>query len=174
MRENVQESIVRAPIFRGVFLAFMAFSLLVPLESEAQEKQAAAPDQKEEIDQIPQKIFDADKDQVWEGLLEVLRSHGLPVASADKTSGTIKTKTKRYFKIFSARFPPVEKDYRDTYTINIAPTDKSTRVKIERKFELFDTNVGNWVEGDPQKEEAGVSVETLFNGLSQRFKSPQP
>ena len=118
---------------------------------------------------VPEETFGGSLDTVWETLLEVLKGYDLFIASSDKSTGTIATATKRYFKILSAKFPPVEQDYRDTYTLKVIPAESSTKVQIQRKFEVYDTQSKNWVEGDPHKEKAGINVESLFETLKQRL-----
>jgi hypothetical protein len=114
---------------------------------------------------VPEETFEAKFDLVYEKLLSILKEHDLPISSADKEKGTISTGTKRYFKIFSATFPPVQSDYRDTYKINVVPASSATKVQIERKFEIYDSSAKNWVDGNPQKENAGLSVENIFEEL---------
>jgi hypothetical protein len=118
---------------------------------------------------IPEETFASSLDTVWEGLLDLFKGYDFPVSGSDKSTGTISTATKRYFKILSAKFPPVEHDYRDTYTVKVIPAESSTKVQIQRKFELYDNQSKNWVEGDPLKEKAGISVETLFETLKHRL-----
>jgi uncharacterized lipoprotein len=124
---------------------------------------------------VPEETFPGNLDMVWDVLLEVLKGNDLPIASSDKSAGTITTTPKRYFKILSAKFPPVEQDYRDTYTLKVTQVESSTKVQIQRKFEVYDNQSKNWVEGDPHKEKAGISVESLLETLKQRLaqaKSP--
>lgn len=132
------------------------------------------------------------------------RSVPIPIASAEKDpeapkdapKGTISTTPHRYFKISSATFPPRQQDYRDTYTVTVTglpkgppppnppvpgvaplPADKPvdlTKVKVERKFELFDKKAKGWVEGDPAKEKAGISAGDLFQGIQYQLTPPPP
>lgn len=123
---------------------------------------------------VPEATFPGDQSVVWEKLLEVLKAHDLPIATSDKSAGTLTTGPKRYFKISSAKFPPVEQDYRDTYTINVAATGSSTRIQIQRKFEIYDTGAKNWMDGDPVKEKVGIGAENLFNALTVRLAETTP
>jgi len=118
---------------------------------------------------VPEETFAGSLDTVWETLLEVLKGYDFPIASSDKSTGIITTVTKRYFKILSAKFPPIQHDYRDTYTLKVIPAETSTKVQIQRKFEVYDTQSKNWVEGDPHKEKAGINVESLFETFKQRL-----
>jgi hypothetical protein len=121
------------------------------------------------IPSVPEETFSGSLDTVWETLLDVLKGYDLPIASSDKSTGTITTATKRYFKILSAKFPPIQHDYRDTYTLKVIPAESSTKVQIQRKFEMYDNQSKNWVEGDSGKEKAGINVESLFETLKKRL-----
>ena len=115
---------------------------------------------------LPSKTFESEFSLVWDGVLETLKKNDFPLAKIDKESGKITTKTKRYFRIFSAKFPPVERDYRDTYEILLSKEEnKSTRVEIKRKFEIHDNQKRKWVQGDPQKEKAGLSEDIIFRDI---------
>jgi len=118
---------------------------------------------------VPEETFSGKLDTVWENLVEVLKGYDFPVANSDKSAGTLNTITRRYFKILSAKFPPVEHDYRDSYAIKVIPAESSTKVQIQRKFETYDSNTKNWVEGDPAKERAGLAVESIFEALRLRL-----
>jgi uncharacterized lipoprotein len=118
---------------------------------------------------VPEEIFPGKLDNVWENLVEVLKNYDFPVANSDKSAGTLNTITRRYFKILSAKFPPVEHDYRDSYAIKVIPGESSTKVQIQRKFETYDNNTKNWIEADPAKEKAGLSVEGIFEALRLRL-----
>jgi hypothetical protein len=128
----------------------------------------------------------------------------IPVASAEKDAekpkdhpkGIITTLPQRYFKIASATFPPRQQDYRDTYTLTFIglpkgpppatppvpgvpplPADKPvdlTKVQVERKFEKFDKKAKTWVDLDPSKENAGVSVQAMFDGIQLQLTPPPP
>lgn len=132
------------------------------------------------------------------------RSVPIPIASADKDpekpkespKGVITTTPHRYFKIASASFPPRQQDYRDTYSITVSwlpkgppppnppipgvpppPPDKPvdlTKVQVERKFEKFDKKAKAWVDLDPLKESAGISVKELFDGIQLQLTPPPP
>ncbi len=118
---------------------------------------------------VPEETFSGNLDTVWENLVEVLKSYDFPVANSDKPAGTLNTVTRRYFKILSAKFPPVEHDYRDSYSIKVIPAESSTKVQIQRKFETYDNNTKNWVVGDPAKEKTGLTVESIFEALRLRL-----
>lgn len=122
---------------------------------------------------VPEETFSGNLDTVWENLVEVLKSYDFTVANSDKAAGTLNTNTRRYFRILSAKFPPVEQDYRDSYAIKVIPADSSTKIQIQRKFETYDSNTKNWIEGDPAKEKAGLAVESIFEALRLRFTRPQ-
>ncbi len=98
--------------------------------------------------------------------MEALKKNEIPVATSDKDGGKITTKTKRYFRIYSASFPPVQKDYRDTYTLLLKKGENnSTLLEIDRKFEVHDKNKNQWVKGDPLKEKEGLSEERIFKEI---------
>jgi hypothetical protein len=118
---------------------------------------------------VPEETFPGNLDSVWENLVEVLKSYDFPVANSDKATGTLNTVTRRYFRILSAKFPPVEHDYRDSYSIKFIPAESSTKIQIQRKFETYDSNTKNWIEGDVAKEKAGLSVESIFEALRLRL-----
>ena len=118
----------------------------------------------------PGVVLPATRDQVWNELTRILKARELPIARADQPSGKIKTKTKRYFRILSAKFPTVESDYKDTYTIHVTDEESATRVHIERKFEVYDQKKKKWVAGDTDFEKAGVSVEVLLEDLADSLK----
>ncbi len=83
--------------------------------------------------QLPERVYAAKFDEVWEAALTFLktRSNPIPVASAEKDpeskdhpKGVISTMPQRYFKIASASFPPRQQDYRDTYTLTLTGLPK--------------------------------------------------
>ena len=115
---------------------------------------------------LPSKTFESDFSLVWDSVLETLKKNDFTLAKSDKESGKITTKTKRYFRIFSANFPPVERDYRDTYEIFLSEEEnKNTRVEIKRKFEIHDHKKRQWIQGNPQKEKAGLSEDLIFRDI---------
>lgn len=115
---------------------------------------------------IPSKTFESDFSLVWDGVLETLKKNEFSIKKSNKEKGKITTKTKRYFRILSANFPPIELDYRDTYKILlIKEGDENTRVEIKRKFEIHDDQKRKWVKGDPKKEKAGLSEDVLFREI---------
>ena len=152
------------------FLIGFFYLLLLSGQGFAEEVTPKPPEKASpSIPPVPEETFTGGLDNVWEGLLDLFKGYDFHVSSSDKSTGTISTTTKRYFKILSAKFPPVEHDYRDTYTIKVIPVESSTKVQIQRKFELYDNQSKNWVEGDPYKEKAGISVEMLFETLKQHL-----
>jgi len=71
-----------------------------------------------------EKIFTEDYDRIWDATIAVMTEKGLAVhphgkMKAKKKKGSIKTKIFRYFKIFSAKPPVVELDFRDSYKLKI-------------------------------------------------------
>jgi len=77
----------------------------------------------------------------------------------------------RYFKISSAKFPPVQDDYRDTYDLLVEkhPDNKTTQVQITRKFEIYDRTEppnGGWVVQKNVKENTGTSVSEILSALA--------
>jgi hypothetical protein len=115
---------------------------------------------------LPSKTFTADFNLVWDKVVETLKANDFPLASSDKDSGKMTTVTKKYFRILSANFPPIEKDYRDTYVIQLSKAgDKSTRAEIERKFEIHNSKTNAWDVGDPHKEKEGLSEEDIFKAI---------
>ncbi|MFQ5579391.1 MAG: hypothetical protein ACE5FZ_02165 [Nitrospiria bacterium] len=71
-----------------------------------------------------EKMFAEDYDRVWDATVAVLTEKGLAVhphgkMKAKKKRGSIKTKIFRYFKIFSAKPPVVELDFRDSYKLKL-------------------------------------------------------
>ena len=123
---------------------------------------------------IPEGTFTEDQAVLWEKLLQVLKDYDLSIASSDKSAGTLTTVPKRYFKILSAKFPPVERDYRDTYTMNVTSAGSSTKVQIQRKFEVHDSHANNWVDGDPVQDKVGISAENLLEALRVRLGEVSP
>ena len=112
---------------------------------------------------------------VFDQVLSVLQDKGLydhphGKAAVDKEKGKITTPTYRYFRIVSARFPPKESDYRDTYDIGVSQAP--VKVVIHRKFEIYDPEKKTWVEGDPSKEGVGISPEELMKALEAKLSAP--
>ncbi|HIE64857.1 MAG: hypothetical protein ABGX83_07255 [Nitrospira sp.] len=71
-----------------------------------------------------EKIFTEDYDRIWDAMIAVMEDKGLAVhphgkMKVKKKKGRIKTKVFRYFKIFSAKPPVVELDFRDSYKLRI-------------------------------------------------------
>jgi hypothetical protein len=116
-------------------------------------------------------LYSASYDVTWDKLLNTLKSFELGVAKADKEGGKISTVPRRYFKISSAKFPPVQDDYRDTYDLIIEkhPDNKTTQVQITRKFEMYDRTEppnGGWVVQKTVKENTGTSVSEILSALA--------
>ena len=159
--------------YRAIFV--LVFSLITSgegLAEEAHPKSTEKPDSA--IASIPEGTFTGEQAVVWEKLLQVLKDYDLSVATSDKSTGTLTTVPKRYFKILSAKFPPVERDYRDTYTINVTSAGASTKVQIQRKFEVHDTHANNWLDGDPAKEKVGIGAENFLEALNVRLGEVTP
>lgn len=154
--------------YRALFIImFSLFTSGVGLAQEVHPKSTEKPIST--VTLIPEGSFTGDQAVVWEKLLQVLKDHDLSIASSDKSAGTLTTVPRRYFKILSARFPPVERDYRDTYTINVTSAGSSTKIQIQRKFEVHDTQANNWVDGDPAKEKVGIAPENLLEAVRVRL-----
>ncbi|MEW6324016.1 MAG: hypothetical protein AB1515_01370 [Nitrospirota bacterium] len=119
---------------------------------------------------VPAQTFSAGYEVVWDKLLATFKSFELAVASSDKDNGKMATVPHRYFKISSAKFPPVQEDYRDTYDVQVEKkADKSTQVQIKRKFEFYDRTKlpnGDWVQRDPAPEKTGISPNDIFAALA--------
>jgi hypothetical protein len=116
-------------------------------------------------------VFSASYDLTWDKLTHTLESFDLGVAKSDKEKGTIVTVPHRYFKISSAKFPPVQDDFRDTYDFQIEKLkdNKSTQVEVKRKFEMYDRNMppaGGWAVQTEVKEKTGTSVSEIFSALA--------
>ncbi len=137
--------------------------------SGAQETSKATDKAAPPVVTVPEETFSGNLDAVWENLVEVLKGYDFPIANSDKSAGTLNTVTRRYFKILSAKFPPVQQDYRDSYAIKVIAVESSTKVQIQRKFETYDHHTQNWVEGDHAKEKAGITVESIFEALRHRL-----
>ena len=80
---------------------FAAFSFIFLFHSLvwAQEKANDKPP-------LSSKTFESEFSLVWDGVLETLKRIDFSLKKSDKKLGKITTKTKRYFRIFSAEFPP--------------------------------------------------------------------
>jgi hypothetical protein len=190
---------VRMTMLVWVLAAIWAGGLAFPAVGAAED--AVAP-----VAPVPERVYAAKFDEVWDAALTFLKTRPLPipVASAEKDAekprdhpkGVITTLPQRYFKIASATFPPRQQDYRDTYTLTLIglqkgpppatpsvpgvpplPADKPvdlTKVQVERKFEKYDKKAKAWVDLDPSKEDAGVSVQNLFDGIQLQLTPPPP
>lgn len=139
---------------------------------------------------IDERVIPADPATTWEKMIVALQTIAPPGdlqqsrnlfehphgnAKLNKAGGKITTPTFRYFKILSAGFPPMERDYRDTYLISLASVESSsspTLVRIERKFEVYDTVKSDWVKADPLKEHVGVPIDVLFATLEAQMAPP--
>lgn len=135
-----------------------------PLSAAAAEAAPAAPEaQKTEL-------YSASYDVTWDKLLSTLKSFDLGVAKADKDGGIVSTVPHRYFKISSAKFPPVQEDYRDTYEVLVTKRpENKIQVQITRKFEMYDRTeppMGGWVVQSAVKEKIGTTVSEILSALA--------
>jgi hypothetical protein len=151
-----------------------------------------------------EKIFKGSLETVLDQMVEVLKEKGLydhphGKATINKEKGEIKTPTYRYFRILSARFPPNELDFRDSYVITIsdlsakaapaakdkgaAPSDKPAektankasgiKVVVARKFEEYDQEKKKWADGDTGLEQqVGITAESLLDALAAKIETP--
>lgn len=141
-----------------------------------------------------ERIFRVGYDTVFDSLVGVIKEKGLfdhphGKARVKKEKGKIKTPTFRYFRIVSARFPPEEHDYRDSYVISVSPltssgTDekedqtaktqgKDVKVQIKRKFQVYDQEKRKWTKGDPSQERVGISTDDLFAAVEAKLVPQQ-
>ena len=155
----------KACLFFWIAVTFLFMGVLSGAQETSKAIDKAAPP----VVTVPEETFSGNLDTIWENLSEVLKGYDFPIANSDKSAGTLNTVTRRYFKILSAKFPPVEQDYRDSYAIKVIAVESSTKVQIQRKFETYDHNAKNWVEGDPAKEKTGITVESIFEALRHRL-----
>jgi len=171
--------------FRDLFLLIISLCFVTYGKSLAEE--AAKPAVPPPAPRVVEQSYPEDFETVWNKIQEVLKEKGLfehihGNAVLDKEKGTITTPTLRYFKIWSAKAPVVERDYRDTYTITVVKTQeagKAVKVKIQRKFEIFEPEAKptpGWVEADPANEpvKVGTSGEDLLNALQIQLASAAP
>src|SRR3990172_8441952 len=117
---------------------------------------------------VPSKVFSANRDVVWDKLVSTFKSFDIGVASADKDGGKLTTVPRRYFKILSAKFPPVQEDYRDTYDVMVDKQDKQTKVEIKRKFEFYDRAKppnGDWAQPSAIPDKVGISPGEILSAL---------
>ena len=167
---------------RDLFLVVVLLTLGTYRISAAQEAPKAAEPQP--APHVVERSYSEDFETVWNKVQDVLKEKGLFVhihgnAVLDKEKGTITTPTLRYFKIWSAKAPVVERDYRDTYTITVIKAQepgKAVKVKVQRKFEIFDPDakpVPAWVEANPANEpvKVGISGEDILNTLQIQLAS---
>jgi hypothetical protein len=124
--------------------------------------------------------YRADFDLVWDNVVETLIEMGLSEhphgkMSVNRKSGKITTPVFRYFKIASAK-PVQEKDYQDSYTITVETkrkwnkgNTKKVKVKIQRKFEIYDNVKKGWTEADPTAEKVGFTEEALLDALDSKM-----
>jgi len=157
----------RAAFFRHLLLVVALVGLLLSRSStDAADTPPPPPPESQKSE-----IFSASYDITWDKLLSTLKSFDLGVAKADKEGGKISTVPSRYFKISSAKFPPVQDDYRDTYDLLVEkhPDNKTTQVQITRKFEIYDRTEppnGGWVVQKNVKENTGTSVSEILSALA--------
>jgi beta-lactam-binding protein with PASTA domain len=174
-------------------LKVLFFTLVVILMARAVQAQEA-PKTKSPAEKIYPGEFEAAWDKAIEVLTEKgLSDHPHGKMSADKDSGKITTPVFRYFKILSAK-PVKEIDYRDSYTITVSRTDtgpsspppaagkpengaeapkaapkgkgRFVKIQVQRKFELYDENKKQWVDGNPAQENVGYTEEALLNAIA--------
>lgn len=150
--------------FRPLVLGLALFGLLCPFNGARGEDAPPSPDsQKTEL-------YTAGYDLTWDKLLATLKSFDLSVASADKDGGKVTTAPHRYFKISSAKFPPVQEDYRDTYEVQVTKRpENKTQVLITRKFEMYDRTrppSGEWMLQQSIKEKTGTSISEILSALA--------
>jgi hypothetical protein len=119
---------------------------------------------------VPTQSFPASFELVWEKLLVTLTSLELAPATTDKENGKLTTVPRRYFKIASAKFPPIQDDYRDTYDVLVEKQpDKTVKVQIKRKFEFYDRTqppMGGWAQANPTGQKIGINEDEIFSALS--------
>jgi len=167
---------------RELFLMVLLLTLGTDRISTAQDAPKAAEPQP--APHVVEQSYPEDFETVWNKVQDVLKEKGLfehihGNAVLDKEKGTITTHTLRYFKIWSAKAPVVERDYRDTYTITVIKAQepgKAVKVKIQRKFEIFDPDakpIPAWIESNPANEpvKVGISGEDLLNALQLQLAS---
>lgn len=168
--------------FKDLFLLIILVCLVTYGKSHAEE--APKPAVPPPAPRVVEQSYPEDFETVWNKIQEVLKEkslfehlHGKSVL--DKEKGIITTPTFRYFKIWSAKAPVIERDYRDSYTITVSKVQeagKAAKVKIQRKFEMYDPNakpIPTWVEADPANEpvKVGISGEDLLNALQVQLAS---
>jgi hypothetical protein len=158
----------------SLFIAILLLCLGVSGSSRATEIPFAVP--ASPAPQVADKNYPENFETIWNDLQDVLKEKGLFVhlhgnAVLDKAKGTIITPTFRYFKIWSAKAPVIEADFRDTYTITVAKGSAGgTSVKVQRKFEMYDPNakpIPGWVEADSTKLplKVGISAKDILDAL---------
>ncbi len=173
--------------FRDLFLLIVLLLLCFVTYGKSPAEEAPKPAEPQPAPRVVERSYPEDFETVWNKLEDVLKEKGLfehlyGKAVLDKEKGTITTPTFRYFKIWAANSPVVERDYRDTYTITVIKTQeggKAVKVKVQRKFETFDPNAKptpGWGEADPANEPAkvGISGEDLLNALQIQLASAAP
>ncbi len=158
-----------ASIARRLLLGLALVGLVLPsyvygpLTGAGAEEAPATEAQKTEL-------YAASYDVTWDKLLATLKSFDLLVAAADKDGGKASTVPHRYFKISSAKFPPVQEDYRDTYEVQVTKRpENKIQVQITRKFEMYDRTRppnGEWMVQQTIKEKTGTSVSEILSALA--------
>jgi hypothetical protein len=192
----------------GRFFPFLALCALLLSSSgwaQTASKETPKPIQTPPLAPSPnERVFEGSLGPVFDQMVEVLKEKGLydhphGKATIKKEKGEIKTPTYRYFKIFSARFPPKELDFRDSYVITVsdgsapaapaatkkgaAPAEKSPgkpaakasgiKVVVERKFEEYDQEKKKWANGDPgMAQQVGITAESLLDALAAKLGTP--
>jgi hypothetical protein len=162
-RSDQPSASIAWPVLLGLVVG-LTLPLILPLSHARAEEAPPAPDaQKTEL-------YSASYDVTWDKLLATLKSFDLSVTAADKDSGKITTVPRRYFKISSAKFPPIQEDYRDTYEVQVTKRpENKTQVQITRKFEMYDRTRppnGEWMVQQEIKEKTGTSVSEILAALA--------
>lgn len=120
-----------------------------------------------EPEKFPEKIFNEEYGRVFDATLAIVTEKGFSVhphknMSSDKEKGRIKTSEWRYFKIWSAK-PVVEKQYKDSYKIDV------TKVEIETP-----QTTGAKKEGEAPAAPAAVPGEKGAEGVPAAAPAPVP
>ncbi len=160
-------------ITMGFIIAGLALPANVLAETSKEKTQAT---KVEEGPKIPTESYNYPLNTVWEKALLVVEKHEIQIKRAKKKdkkkTGKIKTNGKRYFNIISARFPPVQLDYRDSYIIKLIEEEGVVQVSIKRKVEIYNDEERKWIVS-PEKDKIGVTAKTLFEDLKQLLAEPK-
>ena len=122
---------------------------------------------------VKERVMAADFDSTWEAALAALKEENIPVSSADKQTGIIRTKTIKlsgdaakaisqgYNEIFDR---PSEGRY--TIRVRIKPKDKDrTSLRIDSSIEVKFPKYGWYV-----KNSSGIIEEKIFVNVMRRLK----